>query len=124
MERRHSKKREAILECLRATKTHPTANWVYDHLRDRYPDLSLGTVYRNLRLFQEEGAVHSLGVIAGFERFDATTTPHNHFVCRVCGSVLDVTEEDFSVRLPNEMGCGAVESCSLVFHGVCRNCQN
>ena len=73
---KHFKKREAILNCLRSTNTHPTAEWVYAQLKTEYPDISLGTVYRNLALFKEQGLVISVGTVGGVERFDADTEPH------------------------------------------------
>ena len=75
---RYSKKREAILEAIRSTKTHPSADWVYQTLKPTHPDLSLGTVYRNLDFFRQHGTIISVGVVKGQERFDATTTPHTH----------------------------------------------
>lgn len=72
---RYSKKREAILAAIQGTSCHPSAEWVYQQLRPLHPDLSLGTVYRNLTFFRERGLVQSVGVVQGQERFDAITTP-------------------------------------------------
>jgi Fur family peroxide stress response transcriptional regulator len=63
--RKHSKKQDAILEVMKATVSHPGARWVYEQLKSRIPGLSLGTVYRNISLFQEEGELVSLGVVKG-----------------------------------------------------------
>ena len=89
---RYSKKREAILEAIRSTDTHPTADWVYQTLKPTHPDLSLGTVYRNLNFFREQGTIRCVGVVKGQERFDANTHPHTHFVCDGCGAVIDLHE--------------------------------
>ena len=62
---RYSKKREAILAALQGTNCHPSAEWLYRQLKPRHPDLSLGTVYRNLAFFQERGMVQSVGVVQG-----------------------------------------------------------
>ena len=86
--RKHSKKRDAILNCLRETDAHPSAEWVYSRLKPQIPDLSLGTVYRNLALFKETGEAISLGTVMGLERFDGRTDPHIHFVCTRCGRSL------------------------------------
>ena len=59
--RKHSRKRDAILECLRCTTSHPTAEWVYNQLKPTIPDLSLATVYRNLAMFKAEGTIDSVG---------------------------------------------------------------
>ena len=85
--RKHSHKRDAILECLRCTTSHPTAEWVYTQLKPTIPGLSLATVYRNLAMFKAEGTIDSVGVYDGLERFDFRTDPHAHFICRVCGAV-------------------------------------
>ena len=86
--RKNSKKRQVILEALAATTAHPTAQELYQQLKPDYPDLSLGTVYRNLSLFAEEGDAMSVGVFRGQERFDARTNPHAHLhcVCSAAGS--------------------------------------
>ena len=88
--RKHSRKRDAILECLRCTTSHPTAEWVYTQLKPTIPDLSLATVYRNLAMFKDEGMIDSVGVYNGLERFDFRTDPHAHFICRICGAVSDI----------------------------------
>ncbi|MDR2632460.1 MAG: transcriptional repressor [Treponema sp.] len=90
IERKHSKKREAILKTIRSTQSHPSARWVYEQLRPCIPGLSLGTVYRNINLFLEEGSVASLGVVGGEERFDGFVTPHPHLICTCCGAVFDL----------------------------------
>ena len=87
---RYSKKREAILHALRMTESHPTAEWLYQQLKPDHPDLSLGTVYRNLTLFRQQGLIRSVGVVDGHERFDANTDTHTHFVCQRCHSVIDI----------------------------------
>ena len=119
---KHSKKRDAILACVRSTKAHPTAEWVYQQLKPEIPALSLGTVYRNLAAFKREGTVNSVGVVDGMERYDARLTPHVHFVCRQCKAVIDVEE----LKVPTELGelvhCGAVQDCSLSFTGICNQC--
>lgn len=120
-----SRKREAILNALRNTDAHPTAEWVYRRLKPEYPDLSLGTVYRNLGRFQETGQAVSLGVIGGYERFDGDTSPHAHLVCESCGAVVDVHG---ALPGPGELeaisrdsGC-RVDSASVTFSGLCREC--
>ena len=83
---RYSKKREAILTAIRGTRCHPSAEWVYQSLKPEHPDLSLGTVYRNLIFFQQRGEIQSVGVVKGQERFDGETRPHSHFICNSCGA--------------------------------------
>lgn len=124
---RYSKKREAILNVIRGTSCHPSAEWVYQQLKPRHPDLSLGTVYRNLAFFQEHGLVQSVGVVLGQERFDAIVAPHSHFICNCCGSVLDLPdiypESGLEQTVSTQYGF-AVERCELTFYGLCPSCWN
>ena len=87
---RFSEKREAILKCLQETDSHPTAEWLYQRLKPKYPGLSLGTVYRNLCQLKEAGLVLSMGVQAGEEHYDGNVLPHPHVVCTRCGKVVDL----------------------------------
>lgn len=120
--KKHSKKRDAILECVRSTSAHPSAEWVYAQLKPQIPDLSLGTVYRNLAAFKQEGIIASLGVVDGNERFDRDTSAHAHFICTHCSAVIDVEEIDPPTRLSEQVRCGSVRDCVLTFLGVCNQC--
>ena len=123
---RYSKKREAVLECLKATKEHPTAEWIYERLRQQYPDLSLATVYRNLNQLEEAGVILSMGSVNGQERYDATVIPHAHAVCSRCSRMVDVEDLPFSeetVRRAEEKTGFHIENTSLRFSGLCRECR-
>ena len=124
---KHFRKRDAILTCLRQTTVHPSAEWVYNQLKPEYTDLSLGTVYRNLSLFKEQGIIASLGTVNGVERFDGNTDPHVHFVCTGCDAVIDLPE----VQIPEALSASAeecagcrVSSCQLTFAGTCKECKS
>ena len=121
------RKRDAILTCLRQTTVHPSADWVYAQLKPEIPDLSLGTVYRNLALFKEQGTIASLGTVKGVERFDGDTAPHVHYICTDCGCVLDLEEvavpQQLQTAVAKSIG-GQVYGCQLTFTGVCSACQN
>ena len=120
-----SRKRQAVLNALKGTDTHPTAEWVYRQLKPLYPDLSRGTVYRNLGRFQETGQAASLGVIGGHERFDGDTSPHAHLICQHCGAVIDVQGAMPGAgeleSTSKQSGC-EIQSASVTFRGICRNC--
>lgn len=121
------RKRNAILSCLRQTTVHPCAEWVYSQLKSEYPDISLGTVYRNLALFKEQGQIISLGTVNGVERFDGNTDPHVHFICNSCGAVLDLADisvpEELNTAAEQSSG-GRVSACHLTFSGTCMMCQH
>ena len=119
--RKHSRKRDAILACLRSTTCHPTAEWVYQQLKPAIPDLSLGTVYRNLSMFKDEGLVISVGTVGGLERFDGT-----HFVCTRCSAVLDLMDinlEDGFLQSVHDTAGGKITDYRLSFYGLCPECM-
>ena len=120
--RRHSRKRDAVLALLRSTESHPTADWIYSKLKPEYPDLSLATVYRNLKMFQQDGLVRSVGVVNGQERFDAVTEDHPHFVCTSCGQVSDICNCKMPVNdIQSELGA-EITGCDLTYYGKCHDC--
>jgi len=123
--RNYSRKREAILSKIRGTDTHPTAEWLYRALKPQYPDLSLGTVYRNLALFRAEGEIVGVGTVHGQERFDGDTSPHAHFICTDCGAVIDVKADTADDRLYAAVRArtgASVTSHALTFYGSCKAC--
>ena len=123
---KHFRKRDAILHCVRSTDAHPSADWVFEHVKEQVPDISLATVYRNLALFKEQGLITSLGTVKGVERFDGNTDPHVHFICTQCGSVLDLPEisvpEELNSAVAQSSG-GRVDNCQLSFTGICGECR-
>ena len=124
--RKNFRKRTAILSFLRQTKDHPSAEMVYNHLKQEIPDLSLGTVYRNLSMFKASGEIVSLGTVNGVERFDAIVEPHVHFICSGCGAVADLPQieapEELNRQVSKATG-GVVEICRLTFTGLCKDCM-
>lgn len=124
--KRYSEKRDAIWRALCATVEHPSAEQIYETVRKQYPEISLGTVYRNLTQFREWGQVKSVGVVNGQERFDANVLPHPHFICHRCGAVIDlhqIPKESISAELVMQRYPVSVEYQELVFHGICHTCQ-
>ena len=124
---KHFKKRDAILDYLRQSKAHPSAETIYTNLKTQIPNLAMGTVYRNLTLFKQQGMVSSVATVSGVERFDANTAPHVHFICTDCDAVIDLHEMDIpeTLNATAESFCGGqVAGCQLSFTGICRNCTN
>lgn len=123
MQRRYSRQRELIYNCVRNTKEHPTADMVYRWLLPDNPNLSRGTVYRNLKLLAEDGLIRLMPFPV--ERYDAHTSAHSHFCCTVCGSVYDVElayQKEIDQQVSTEEGF-CVQWHDLVFYGVCQKCM-
>ena len=122
---KHFRKRDAILNYLRSTTAHPSAEMVFTQLKPEIPDLSMGTVYRNLNLFKQQGMVMSVATVNGVERFDGNTAPHVHFICQNCDAVIDLMDMHVpeSLKSVAESSCGGqVTDCQLSFTGLCQSC--
>lgn len=121
-----SRQRASIKEYLSHTKEHPTADTVYTHLREEYPNISLGTVYRNLNLLADNGEIVKISTPDGGDRFDMQTTPHYHVICDRCGRVDDiiVNEEtsEFINQAARQVYDGRINDHSIIFHGICKDC--
>ena len=118
----YSRQREAILEVLRATDTHPTATAVYDKVKEKLPNISLGTVYRNLAALKENGDILGISVGDGFEHFDGDVAPHIHMHCRCCGGIADLRlSDDPAANFASKQGFTPETSVYIVY-GVCGNC--
>ncbi len=123
--RNFSPKRNAIYNAICNTDTHPSVKWVYDKLKPDIPDLSLGTVYRNIALFKEEGKINVVCNVNGEERLDGKTRPHPHFVCNGCGKIVDLRENGSFAdenRELTRMGY-TVNSRYVIYYGYCPNCS-
>lgn len=122
---RITKQRRIILEELRLSKNHPTADELYEKVRCRLPRISLGTVYRNLELLSRGGMVGRIGTTETKMRFDSVAEPHYHIHCRRCGRVsdLELTDPPDLVGLIVNPDGFRVIGYQLDFTGVCPRCQ-
>ncbi len=121
---RNTKQRKRILEKLKTTIAHPTAEWVYGQLKDEMPSLSLGTVYRNLKILKDRGEIVSLRTSDSSEHFDGNTDLHHHFVCRKCNKIFDlnILKNSGLLEKMESVADGRVESYELQLKGVCNKC--
>ncbi|SMC77451.1 Fur family transcriptional regulator [Papillibacter cinnamivorans] len=121
--RRYSRQREIIHAALKETKEHPTADMLYERLKPENPNLSLGTVYRNLNQLVEEGSVRRLSFPV--ERFDARTEAHPHMICIRCGRVVDIDLPYCEAldRQATDMSGHEVSHHELLFSGTCEDCR-
>lgn len=119
---RFSRQRELIYDTVRASRAHPTAEMVYTALKEKHPNLSLGTVYRNLHLLSAEGRLRRMPFPV--ERFDGDLHPHNHFCCERCGKVTDMAlPYDPQLDRAAREELGAVSHHATVFYGLCPACE-
>ena len=122
---RKSKQREYILDFLRKTDSHPTAQMVFDGIRGEFPNLSLGTVYRNLSILVEQGKVNRLQYGSTFDRYDADVYEHYHFICGECKKIFDLPlepKEDLEA-MAEEVSGHLVQGHKIDFFGICEECK-
>lgn len=121
---KRSRQRERILSALMETDSHPTADWIYARLKPEFPDLSLGTVYRNLNILVEMGLITRIDNGSSFDRYDARREPHHHFVCEQCGSILDLAlpvDAGLEDRISRQTGL-TIKRHKIDFFGICTQC--
>ncbi len=123
---RMTAQRRVIIEELDKNRTHPTADELFEKVRQIKPRISLGTVYRNLEILVDQGKARKIEVPGGPMRFDARTDEHSHIRCRICGRVDDIEVEegtDLKDRVKDDLGYEIVE-CHVEVVGICPHCRS
>jgi Fe2+ or Zn2+ uptake regulation protein len=114
--------RLAVLDYLDKAQNHPTAEEVYQGVRRRYPSIAKATVYNVLDALKEAGAIQQLTITRDAAHYDAVTEPHPHFLCRACGTLIDV-ELPCPIRPGDKILGHLVESVNTYLYGLCNACQ-
>lgn len=122
---KNSRQRKAIKDFLMQRTDHPTASTIYQELKKEYPNISLGTVYRNLNLMCSLGEIARISCGEDSDRFDGRSTPHYHHVCTECGAVHDIPMEalDGINQLVQNFTEHEIEEHWMYFYGLCNDCK-
>ena len=120
---RHSRQRDAVFEALCSVRSHPTALQVFDMVRSSIPNISLATVYRNLKGLVEEGKAIVLLSNDSVEHYDAVVNRHYHMCCDKCDKVYDI-ESNINIDLDGLNTPHKINSVNVMFNGICQNCLN
>lgn len=120
---RNSKKRDLILKTVYENRIHGTAEQIYNIVKLEIPEISLGTVYRNLQQLSEQGLIRKL-TVSGSDRFDGCTNEHAHLICDVCGQILDIdfSPTPFLSSAANEKLGFCCTTSQLIGRGLCADC--
>lgn len=121
-----SKQRELILNYILNSHEHLTADTIYADLKKDNPELSLGTVYRNLTKLTEIGAIKKVSLPNQVDKFDKNLDPHAHFICDECGSITDINipgMDEFLDKVSDEDGI-SIRKYDLTLNGTCKKCKN
>ena len=121
---RNTIQRALVLEAVQSLHYHPTSADVYEGVREKHPNISRATVYRNLGVLANRGEVLRVEVPNGADRYDFRSRPHYHAKCRVCGGVFDIEMPQLDVVSQVKDAHGfAIEGHEVIFDGVCAACQ-
>ncbi len=124
---KRSRQREAILAYLKTRTDHPTADMVYTAMRESIPNISLGTVYRNLALLADNHMILRISCDGKADHYDANIQPHPHFICQCCGCVQDIETslpKNSPIQYVSPDFPGQIEGCLLFYYGTCGDCLN
>lgn len=121
---RNSNQRNIILEIVQETHSHPTADWVYSEARKQLPNISLGTVYRNLGQLVDNQILKTVD-IEGVTHYDAFLSSHQHFQCQSCNRVYDIeiNTKEFVSDIDTKTN-HKIDKCQIRFIGICEECKN
>ena len=125
MSLKFSRQRESIRENLMNRTDHPTADMIYSDIRRIYPNVSLGTVYRNLSLLLDTGEIAKVITADGILRYDGNVLAHDHFICKQCGRITDLAPA-YADELMNQAQngfSGQIEECEVTYFGLCEECM-
>lgn len=126
MAKRNTIQRQLVIAAVRFLANHPTAEEVYDRIIQEYPDISKGTVYRNLNSLVESGLLGKISVPSGADRFDHILARHYHIKCTRCGKFMNVEHFDYIPDLEDKVAALTgykMDHHDIVFSGVCPECQ-
>lgn len=119
---KYSKQRDALIKILQSTDTHPTAEWVHEQLKKEIPNVSLATVYRNLKHMIELGLAKEI-YTDNSSRFDANMSEHYHFACRECHKLIDIFPEEENPEIEKLGKKGfKIDKFDISIYGVCAEC--
>ena len=119
---RNSKQRDAILNVLKESYDHPTADVIHGRVKETIPNISLGTVYRNLSLLSDMGLITTLETLDKSIHYDGNTDSHSHFICERCSKIIDLGVERGLPEDISELGL-LMRHKKIIYYGLCPDCQ-
>lgn len=122
---KYSKQREAVMDVIKQSCDHPNAEMIYERVQKVIPNISLGTVYRNLNYLVEANQIIRISIPGECDHFDKTTSTHCHLFCTKCSGVKDVMSDKVTnLEQELEMDTGnIITSHNIVFTGICKDCK-
>ena len=122
---RRSIQKEEVLNAVLNSFDHPDAKKIYFMVKNKIPNVSLGTVYRNLNNLVKEGKIKKVMIENDCDRFDKTLSNHSHIRCLICGKIIDVEKQlklSDIIEIENKTGF-KITDCNFNINGICKNCM-
>lgn len=123
---KYSKQREEVFNYIKKSKSHLSAEDIYMNLKSKNPNISRGTVYRNLNLLVDKGLVNKLSNSGAPDKFDFAGTEHSHAICKICGEVFDIQSllDDKTKEIIKSQTGLEDFSNEFTVYGICKICKN
>lgn len=126
MKERNTKQKQIILDILENNRIHPTINEIYNMAKTKYPTIGQATVYRNLNHLVEEGKLIKIpNNTNNLDHYDINTSIHSHLICRKCGRIIDIFDNDYT-KLFNNFETNKsikIDKVMIILEGICSNCN-
>lgn len=113
-----------VLNTVNELHNHATADEIYQKVRKEHPNISKGTVYRNLNVLDEEGKIKKRTLLGNIDRFDHITSDHYHFICQKCGKIYDLDKDSIDIENELHIDKNGFEVNDIVFSGICPDCAS
>lgn len=126
MNTRNTKQKEIILDILDHNRIHPTIQEIYELAKKKYPSIGQATIYRNVNRLVEEGKILKLpNNIDDSYHYDINTNSHDHLLCKNCGKIIDIFDNDYSEIFKNieKNNSIKIDRATILLEGICQNCN-
>jgi len=124
--KRMTRQRKKILEVIKNTNNHPKADWVYDQVKKEIPNISLGTIYRNLNYLVKKEKIKKLNFGSSSSRYEGNSGLHYHFRCKECGKLFNINIDIGNLKSINKIKKESkfdIGYHRLEFYGICSDCK-
>ena len=123
MKNRNTVQKQIIMDCLKSTKTHPTAYELYELVKEKNPNIGQATVYRTLKSMANNNNILIISNRNGINHYDGNRTPHSHLICSECGKTTDIFDfnNDEISEIENKYSC-KINNKNIIYDGICKNC--
>ena len=123
MKNRNTIQKQIIIDCLKNTKTHPTAHELYELVQQKNSNIGQATIYRTLKSMVKSNNVLVISSENGINHYDGNTLPHSHLICNICEKISDIFYNDnVDTEDIESKYCCKINNKFVIYNGICKNC--